>query len=72
MPEYQVPVVHSLPPAEDATCRRVVFVTNRTANSLEYLGLMQVFAEAQYRGADLLRKAPRRGRHAHLPGSGRT
>ena len=48
MPEYRIPVVHNLPPAEDARRRRVVFVTNRAARSLEYMGPMQVFAEAQF------------------------
>lgn len=47
MPEYRIPALQSLPAAGDAPCRRVVFVTNESARSLEYMGPMQVFDEAR-------------------------
>lgn len=47
MPEYQLPVLRDLPPRGQGKRRRVVFVTTRSASSLEYLGVMQVFDEVR-------------------------
>lgn len=46
MPEYDAPVLTN--PTPDGGPRRVVIVTNRSSNTLEYLGFLQVFAETQY------------------------
>ena len=54
MPEYQVPILEE-PPISDSAPRRVVVVTNQSANSLEYIGLLQVFSETRF----LLEKAGR-------------
>lgn len=47
MPEYRIPDIESLPAPEDAVRRRVVFVANPNARSLEYFGPLQVFDEAR-------------------------
>lgn len=47
MPEYRIPAVESLPDESGATRRRIVFVTNPSAGSLEFMGPMQVFDEAR-------------------------
>jgi len=47
VPEYDIPTVANLPRAKAATRRRIVFVTNPNARSLEYMGPMQVFDEAR-------------------------
>jgi transcriptional regulator GlxA family with amidase domain len=46
MPKYKIPAIHDLPEADDASGRRIVLVTNPSARSLEYMGPMQVFDEA--------------------------
>lgn len=47
MPHFQAPLLQNLKPLEEVP-RRIVVATNRSADSLEYLGLLQVFAEAWY------------------------
>ena len=47
MPEYRIPIVDFLPAPEDAVRRRIVFVTNPKARSLEYFGPLQVFDEVR-------------------------
>lgn len=47
MPQYKIPSIESLPQRGGAQSRRVVFVTNPTARSLEYFGPLQVFDEAR-------------------------
>ena len=47
MPRYDIPAVRSLPEGEGAQRRRIVFVTNPRARSLEFMGPMQVFDEAR-------------------------
>jgi len=50
MPHYTIPKVKDLPPNTDDVPkrRRVVIVTNLGAQTLEYIGPMQVFHEANY------------------------
>ncbi len=47
MPKYRVPTLQD-PPTTDGVLRRIAVVTNRSADSLEYLGLLQVFAETRF------------------------
>ncbi len=47
MPTYNVPKLRHRP-GKSAAPRRVVIVTNVAANSLEYFGLLQVFAEVRF------------------------
>ncbi len=46
MPEYDIPIVQSLPKRGESSARRIVVVTNPSAGSLEYMGPLQVFDEA--------------------------
>lgn len=46
MPEYRIPTVGTLPAPGRAARRRVVVVTHASARSLEYMGPLQVFDEA--------------------------
>lgn len=46
MPDYKIPLVDTLPARGEASRRRVVVVTQSSARSLEYLGPVQVFDEA--------------------------
>lgn len=47
MPLYRLPTLQT-PPDLAKTPRRVVIVTNRASSSLEYIGFLQVFAEANF------------------------
>ena len=47
MPEYRIPSIQKLLPERSGPRRRVVFVTNQSARSLEYMGPMQVFDEVR-------------------------
>lgn len=46
MPDYEIPTVRDLPEAGEGGARRIVVVTNPRARSLEYMGPLQVFDEA--------------------------
>lgn len=48
MPKYNIPIVENLPKAREASFRRIVLVTNPMARSLEYMGPLQVFDEANF------------------------
>ena len=47
MPKYRVPILQD-PPTTDGALRRIAVVTNQSADSLEYLGLLQMFAETRF------------------------
>ncbi|MEM9622547.1 MAG: DJ-1/PfpI family protein, partial [Pseudomonadota bacterium] len=47
MPDYKIPCVESLPVEGAGKARRIVFVANPAARSLEYFGPLQVFDEAR-------------------------
>lgn len=50
MPTYNIPEINDLPPVGASSCsrRRVVIVLGQCTNSLEYMGPLQVFMEANF------------------------
>ena len=50
MPHYAIPKVEDLPRSTkgESGRKRIVIVTNLGAHTLEYMGPMQVFQEANY------------------------